>query len=41
MNRFWALLESYAAEEKTITGCYDNRDFFDKVGYFSKTLRAE
>lgn len=41
MNTFWELVESYAAEGKFIAGWNDNSEFFDKIGFFSKTSRAE
>ena len=41
MNEFWELVESYAAEGKFIAGCNDKSEFFDEIGFFSKTSRAE
>lgn len=41
MNKFWDLCESYASEGKFIAGWNDNSDFFDKIGFLSKTSRAE
>ncbi|MDT8318518.1 MAG: hypothetical protein RQ824_11100 [bacterium] len=41
MNIFWDLMERYALEGKFIAGWNEESDFFDKVGFFSKTSRAE
>lgn len=41
MNTFWELIESYVAEGKFIAGWNDNSDFYDEIGFFSKTSRAE
>jgi len=41
MNRFWDLCEGYKAQGRFIAGWNDNSEFFDKIGYLSKTSRAE
>lgn len=41
MDKFWELVEHYATEGKFIAGWNDNSEFFDKIGFFSKTSRAQ
>ncbi|MDH3974048.1 MAG: hypothetical protein OEV42_07200 [Deltaproteobacteria bacterium] len=41
MDIFWELAESYTAEGRFMAGWNDNSEFFDKIGFFSKTSRAK
>ncbi len=41
MHEFWTLVESYASEGKLIAGWNVDSEFFDKIGFFSKTSKAE